>query len=176
MAPALSGFISRLKRGDSVVDLGCGAGRDLKRFRRHHLRPVGLDYSPAMCVLARRQSGAPVVAGDMRQLPFASEAFRSASAVASLLHLNRADIPGALVEICRVLRPKGLLFTSMKRGSGEYQDHYGRWFSYFEPEQWIRHLQSTGFTPIEVKSDYEQRENGFSTEQIAWFNCLCAKK
>lgn len=175
MAAALSGFVALLRPGDGIVDLGCGAGRDLRSFRHYGLKPIGLDYSIALCSVARRVSGVPIVAGDMRQLPFERDAFRGASAVASLLHLRRNEMRRALTEIGRVLRPEGLLFTSMKRGSGEDQDRHGRWFSYFEPEEWADQLRVCGFEPLEMKSDVEQRGNSFSTEDISWVSCLCKK-
>lgn len=176
VAPMLSGFVHRLKRGDNLVDLGCGAGRDLKEFRESCLEPVGIDYSYPLCVLAHRYSRVPVVNGDMQQLPFANGSFAGASAVASLLHLYRTEIPNALGEISRVLNPGGLLFTSMKCGSGEQRDDHGRWFSYFAPDEWINYLQGAGFIMVEVKQDYERRGSSGLFEDIEWINCICTKK
>jgi SAM-dependent methyltransferase len=60
---------------DSVLDLGCGAGRHTKvLFERWWT--VGLDLSMALLKEARRESpDAPYVRADMRELPFASESF-----------------------------------------------------------------------------------------------------
>jgi SAM-dependent methyltransferase len=43
--PIVSGFARRLRHGNRVLDLGCGAGRDLKAYHESHLAPVGIDYS-----------------------------------------------------------------------------------------------------------------------------------
>src|SRR3989442_12939005 len=56
---------SRLKRGACILDVGCGAGRDLKELARRGLEPVGLDYSPALAAKAETHSGRPVRVGDV---------------------------------------------------------------------------------------------------------------
>lgn len=176
IAPILLAFAAQLPAGGKVIDLGCGAGRDLALFRLRGLQPVGLDYSRALSFLAQRHSDAPVVIGDMRVLPFASEVFDGGWAAASLLHLRRNEIPSALAEAHRVLRPKSLLFTSMKRGSGEDQDRHGRWFFYFEPAQWIAYLEEAGFEVLETKSDHERRRSSLLTENISWINCIARRR
>src|SRR5882762_3022760 len=59
----------------SVLDLGCGAGRHTKvLFERWWT--VGLDLSVALLKVARKESpDAPYVRADMRELPFADESF-----------------------------------------------------------------------------------------------------
>jgi SAM-dependent methyltransferase len=176
MEPILSAFAARMPVDAKVIDLGCGAGRDLALFRARGLNPVGLDYSIALALLAHRHSGAPVVVGDIRRLPVVSGVFHGAWAAASLLHLRRAENLAALAEVRRVLRPKGLLFTSMKRGSGEEQDQHGRWFSYFEPEEWTSCLEEAGFDVLDAKSEHEFRRTNLSAEDISWFNCTARRK
>ena len=59
----------------SVLDLACGAGRH-SRLLCDRWWTVGLDLSPALLRVARRESpDAPYVRADMRELPFASESF-----------------------------------------------------------------------------------------------------
>src|ERR1700680_918726 len=60
---------------NSVLDLGCGAGRHTKAlFERWWT--VGLDLSMALLKVARIESSdAPYVRSDMRELPFAEESF-----------------------------------------------------------------------------------------------------
>jgi SAM-dependent methyltransferase len=58
----------------AVLDLACGAGRHTAALRRRGLRTLGIDLS--ITLLARMQeSGLPMVAGDMRCLPFAGASF-----------------------------------------------------------------------------------------------------
>ena len=60
---------------NSVLDLACGAGRHA-RLLCDRWWTVGLDLSPALLRVARRESpDAPYVRADMRELPFASESF-----------------------------------------------------------------------------------------------------
>ncbi len=176
MEPLVSAFATLLPPGAKVVDLGCGGGRDLRLFQQRDVEVVGLDYSRALSLLAHRYSGAPVVVGDIRRLPFASNVFDGVWAAASLLHVRRDEMPDTLAEIRRVLRHNGLLFTSMKRGYGEVQDRHGRWFSYFEPKEWIRSLKEVGFEVLDAKSDRKRPQSTTSTEDSSWINCTARRK
>jgi SAM-dependent methyltransferase len=66
-----------------------------------------MDLSPRMAAL----SGGPAVAGDEEWLPFAPESFDLVVANLSLHWVN--DLPGALVQIRRCLRPDGLFLASL---------------------------------------------------------------
>jgi SAM-dependent methyltransferase len=175
LVPILSRFARRLSHGDRVVDLGCGAGRDLKAFRRCLLDPVGIDYSFSLCKIARHHSSVPVVTGDMRKLPFETGSFSAASAVASLLHLSRSDIAGTLAEISRVLRKEGLLFTSVKYGVGETKDRHGRWFTYFTTEEWRGYLECAGFSLLDAEKNDERRRGALLSEDITWISSTWVK-
>jgi SAM-dependent methyltransferase len=176
MEPTLSIFANRLPEGARVIDLGCGAGHELALFRRRGVDAIGLDYSRAMAFLAHDHSGAPVVVGDLRRLPFADGTFDGAWAAASLLHLRGEEVKTALDEARRILRPDGFFFTSVKAGLGEERDRHGRWFSYFETAQWMEHLGASGFEVIGSGSDYERRRSKLSREDISWINCTARRK
>jgi len=75
---------------------------------------VSMDLSPAM---ASRAGGASV-AGDEEMLPFAEGAFDLVVASLSLHMVN--DLPGALIQIRRALRPDGLFLASLP-GLGSLQ-------------------------------------------------------
>ena len=56
---------------ETVIDLCCGYGRHLRRFRERGLRVVGVDLSTALLAQIPASLGAERVCADMRQLPFA---------------------------------------------------------------------------------------------------------
>jgi SAM-dependent methyltransferase len=109
--PALVGFEER--RGQRVLDVGCGAGVDLVRFAKAGARAIGVDIAMAAVALARanlvqQQLTAPLVAGDGEALPFATDTFDYVFAHGVVQYT--ADDRG-LVESCRrVLRPGGVAF------------------------------------------------------------------
>ncbi len=103
-------FAQELPRGARVADLGCGGGRDLRLLRERGLDPIGLDSAEALAVIAQQYSGASVVVGDLRSLPFGANAFDGVWASASLLHLRRANMSAPLAEIFRVIRAGGVFF------------------------------------------------------------------
>jgi ubiquinone/menaquinone biosynthesis C-methylase UbiE len=144
-----------LRRGDRIVDIGCGSGRDLRTFRDAGFQAVGLDVSAGLAGYAAQVSRCPVVVGDMLQLPFAGRSFEGAWASASILHINRADMVDALCEIRRVLQPSGLLFCSLKLGSGEVRTSDQRFFSYVMPDEWQKILHKAGFDRAELDVDLQ---------------------
>ncbi|PRZ07694.1 methyltransferase family protein [Isoptericola sp. CG 20/1183] len=105
-------------RGRRVLDVGCGAGPLTAELRARGGMMTGLDGSPAMVEIARRQLGDDVplhVADLAAPLPFADAAFDDV--VASLVLHYLEDWGGPLAEIRRVLRPGGRLICSVNHPS-----------------------------------------------------------
>lgn len=172
MKESIDSFVTRLNPGDSVVDLGCGAGRDLKAFADRGFMPVGLDVSENLAKIAHEYSAQPVVVGDLRKLPFASNSFSAGWASASLLHLSRDDAGLALGEIRRVLTAGGILFSSVKHGQGERADAQGRWFSYYGSVEWQCLLEAHGFAVIELHTSVQQVGTVSVHESARWLNTI----
>jgi malonyl-CoA O-methyltransferase len=101
-------------RGLRVLDVGCGAGRYLGLLaQRGASRVVGVDPEPAM--LAR--AGALVACAGLPRLPIGSAAFDVVLCALVVGHLP--DLPRALAELARVLRPGGTLVYSDVHPAGE---------------------------------------------------------
>jgi ubiquinone/menaquinone biosynthesis C-methylase UbiE len=102
-----------LRRGQSVLDIGCGPGTDLGRLAGA-VAPggsvTGVDRDPSMVAEASRRqagtAGVEVRAGDIHDLPFASASVDRARVDRVLQHVR--DPQSAIGEVRRVLRPGGL--------------------------------------------------------------------
>lgn len=144
----LHDFMGRLPSDGAVLDLGCGAGHDLASFRQHGRPAFGLDYAAQIATIAHATSQAPVVVADMRAIPFANASFDGVWASASLLHLPRSDLAAALREINRILRSDGLLFASVKTGTGDVYDADGRLYTFYDERTFQDALMQADFNPI----------------------------
>jgi len=100
------------RRFPLAVDLGCHRG-ELGRAlagRGGVVRLVQADLAPEMA----RQAGAPPVACDEELLPFAEGSLDAVFSCLSLHWVN--DLPGALVQIRRALKPDGLFLAALLGG------------------------------------------------------------
>lgn len=172
MAPQLTQFLALCPAG-RIVDLGCGAGRDLREFTAVGRDAVGLDLSEALALKARTVSGAPVVVADLRRAPFADGAFAGVWASASLLHLTRGQAAAALGEAARLLQRGGMMFSSVKAGDGERRSKDGRRFVLHTSEAWGQMVEDAGFRLISLEAT-----SGASTSQSApetWISSLATR-
>ncbi len=104
-----------------VIDIGCGgSGRDISQFLTRGAAVEGLDYSHAAIESAKQQfPHVPFYESDMTDTKLQSESYDGVWACASLLNLAKRDVPKALAEFNRILKPGGTLFVSVKKGDGE---------------------------------------------------------
>lgn len=115
-------LLARLPAGlapQGIVDLGCGTGHFTRALSTRYQQPVaGLDLAEGMLRHARRHSPGPHawVAADAEALPLRSQ---SRDLIFSSLALQWCpQLPLALSEACRVLRPGGILaFNTLLEGS-----------------------------------------------------------
>ena len=99
--------IPRATRPNSVlVDVACGGGLLAPHIARLGHRHVGVDLSPTATPLARRH-GVEAVRGDAQRLPLRDAVADVVVAGEILEHVP--DLPAAVAEACRVLRPGGTL-------------------------------------------------------------------
>lgn len=149
-------FASMLPAGAQILELGCGPGVEVKKLRTRGLHVHGLDISARLLAIARRLNpDTPFTKGDMRRLPFDAASFDGVFAKASLLHIDKKDIPTVLGEAKRVLVPGGILHLALKRKrpgqkdgyvtDTDYGIPYTRFFSYWTLQELSESLARAGF-------------------------------
>ncbi|WP_404389266.1 class I SAM-dependent methyltransferase [Humibacillus xanthopallidus] len=113
----------------SVVEVGCGAGRDGKVLAAAGLAYKGIDLSAASVDLCRTL-GLEAVAGSAQELPYADDEFDAGWSMSTLMHLPGEGLRVALGELHRVIRPGGVLEVGLWGAdeSGEWTDADGRYF------------------------------------------------
>jgi demethylmenaquinone methyltransferase / 2-methoxy-6-polyprenyl-1,4-benzoquinol methylase len=95
---------------DTVLDLAAGTGVSTAELARSGATAIACDFSLGMLRAGRSvrsRAGVPFVAGDATALPFADASFDAA--VISFGLRNVSDVPRALRELARVVRPGGRL-------------------------------------------------------------------
>jgi demethylmenaquinone methyltransferase/2-methoxy-6-polyprenyl-1,4-benzoquinol methylase len=100
----------QLAPGDRVLDLAAGTGVSTVELARGGVTALACDFSLGMLRAGRalrRRRYVPFVAGDATRLPFRDATFDAA--VISFGLRNVSDVPQALHEMARVVRPGGRL-------------------------------------------------------------------
>ena len=107
--------------GTHVLDAGCGTGRMGRYLVRRGCSVVGVDLSPGMLEQARRAApDLELYEGSLVDLPFADDMFDGVLLWYSVIHLTDAELPVALAEVARVLRPGGLVLVASQKGAGPF--------------------------------------------------------
>jgi SAM-dependent methyltransferase len=140
-----------------IADIGCGPGQAAAYLSGCGSDVVGVDLADEMVEQARRLYPAlRFERADMRALPFADGALAGIVALYCLIHLAPDEIPAALAEFRRTLRPGGALLVSFHIGEetrhveemlGEAVNLDFRFFTPDAMRQWITHA---GFTVSQV--------------------------
>ena len=92
-----------LPGGSTVLDLACGTGDFCRETARAGMMPIGVDLSMGMLAAAR--TDAPLIHGDILQLPFPAAGADGATCGFALRNL--VELPGFFGELARVIRPGG---------------------------------------------------------------------
>jgi len=148
----------------TILDLGCGPGRDLKTFRALGHTAIGLDGSPEFVSMARDHSGCEVWLQNLLALDLPAARFDGVFANAVLFHVPTRELPRVLRELHATLKPGGVLFSSNPRGQGEEGWHGGRYGVFHELSAWRAQMSAAGFVELE----HFFRPAGLPREQQPW--------
>lgn len=120
-------FLSYLSEGASILDFGCGSGRDAKRFKDLGYQITAVDGSEELCKVAAKYIGIPVRKMLFQELDD-QEKYDGIWACASILHLSKNELADVLQKMCRALKNNGIIYTSFKYGTFEGERN-GRYFT-----------------------------------------------
>jgi SAM-dependent methyltransferase len=148
----------------TILDFGCGPGRDLKVFAERGHIAIGLEGAAPFAAMACEHSGCEVWQQDFLKLDLPQNRFDGVFANASLFHVPSQELPRVLLELRATLKPGGVLFSSIPRGTNEEGWNGGRYGAYHDLESWRRFLSSAGF----VELTHYYRPAGLPREQQPW--------
>jgi 2-polyprenyl-3-methyl-5-hydroxy-6-metoxy-1,4-benzoquinol methylase len=120
-------FTALLPEGGSILDLGCGSGRDSAHFISCGFDVTAMDASEEMCELASIHIGQDVLQLSFDEIDF-KEVFDGIWACASLLHVPSSKIDNIFNKVIDSLKINGVLFMSFRYGDFE-GERGGRYYT-----------------------------------------------
>ena len=161
-------FEKVLPEGGSLLDLGCGSGRDSLAFLEDGFEVTPLDGSPEMCALAEIHTGLEVLNMTFEELDF-DEVFDGIWACASLLHVPENEMPDILKKVGLALKQGGYLFISVKEGEFEgIRD--GRYFVDYKKRKLMDMLEDTEI--FTVKEVWKSEDVKTHISDTRWLNII----
>ena len=154
-----------------ILDVGCGPGRDLLRFKSLGHKPIGLDGSATFCRMATEHSGCPTLNQTFVNMDLPDTSFDGVFANASLFHVPSSELLNVLRKLHACLRVGGILFTSNPRGNTEgwQGQRYGH---YLELDSTKVFLEQAGFELLE----HYYRPKGKPLAQQPWLAIVSRRR
>ena len=170
MSGIYSHFIPLLKERSSILDLGCGSGRDTAYFISKGFSVTAVDGTPELCRIAEQNTGCSVRCMLFEDLDYI-DAFDGVWACSSLLHVKKESLPDIFRKIHRALRNNGYFYSSFKYGDAECE-RSGRDFTDLNAEEFLSIATGAGFSPVDIFITGDAR---IGREHEKWLNAIVKK-
>lgn len=139
-----------------ILDLGCGTGRHVIYFAKNGFKVYGIDIAEQGIKIAREWLKEEKLQADLRvgsiykKLPYRNGFFDAVISTNTIHHEKIENIRKAILEIERVLKPKGLIFiTVRKRKFKKFYPKFTIIERYGHQKYRYKLLDSRTYVPIE---------------------------
>lgn len=172
MSEIMKEFLELLEEGDTILDLGCGSGRDSLYLYELGYDVTPLDASEEMCKLAEIHTGLDVLQMTYDEMEF-EDVFDGIWACSSLLHLPKEEMEAVLIKLSDALCDRGVLYLSVQKG--DFEGFRGeRYFSDYTEESLKAMIETTGL--FEILKVWETDDARSTHGDTTWINLLARKK
>lgn len=165
-------FTSLLSPGASILDFGCGSGRDAKAFADAGFTVTAIDGCPELCALASELSGLEVrcqLFEDFDEV----DTYDGIWACSSILHLPKSQLLEVMGNLTRGLKGRGVLYTSFKHGEFEGMRN-GRHFTDFTAETFCDFMQ--GIPGLSIEDEWITSDVRPGRGDEKWLNLILRKR
>lgn len=165
-------FLGFIEKGGTILDAGCGSGRDTLYFLKHGYDVEAFDLSPSLASKASALTGIDVQVIGFLDLD-KNDKYNGIWACASLLHLDGSEIGTALKKLITALKSDGILYASFKYGetSGERN---GRYFTDMTEDKLASILKE--FPDIEILELWQSEDVRPEKKGELWLNIFLRKQ
>lgn len=165
-------FLELLEEGDTILDMGCGSGRDSLTFYDLGYDVTPLDGSEEMCRLAEVHTGLDVLQMTYEEMAF-DGAFDGVWACGAFVHIPKDEMPALFRKVARALTEDGIFYLSMRLG--DFEGFQGeRYFSCYSEKELRSLVEGDGL--FTVLKEWVTRDVRSSHSDIQWINILARKK
>lgn len=155
----------------SILDFGCGSGRDTKFFLQKGYDVTATDGSAELCKLVSAFSGI-----DVKEMLFqdldAINVYDGIWACSSILHLPKKDLSSVFWKMCSALKDNGIIYTSFKYGDFKGKRN-GRYFTDFREDTFQEFIKEIPELIVEEQWITSDVRPGRSEEK--WLNLILCK-
>ncbi len=155
----------------SILDFGCGSGRDTKFFLQKGYDVTATDGSAELCKLVSAFSGI-----DVKEMLFqdldAISMYNGIWACSSILHLPKIEQFPVFQKMCNALKENGVIYTSFKYGNFEGERN-GRYFTDFREDTFQEFIKEIPELTVEEQQITFDVRPGRGEEK--WLNLILRK-
>ncbi len=164
-------FIKYLSPDASILDYGCGSGRDTKFFLDQGYHVTATDGSEEICKIASDYTGVSVKHLIFEELDDWNQ-YDGIWACASILHVPKKELPNIFYKMHRALKKNGLIYTSFKYGMFE-GERKGRYFTDFTEDEFKDFVGE--ILGLEIEKMWITRDVREGRGDERWLNILLRK-
>lgn len=164
-------FLGYIASQGKILDFGCGSGRDTKYFLEKGYEVDATDGSEELCRIASDFTGISVQHMLFEELD-AVEEYDGVWACASILHVEKKQLPDIFRKMAAALKENGTLYASFKYGDFEGVRN-GRFFTYLTEEtlgELIKVIPQLSVEKLWISSDVRA-----GREEERWMNLILKK-
>lgn len=165
-------FTKHLPQASTILDFGCGSGRDTKYFLEQGFLVDAIDGSSELCNLAAEYTGIEVTCMQFMDLEVLDK-YNGIWACSSILHLPMDELKIVFRKLAAALKRDGIVYTSFKYGDFEgFRDE--RYFIDMTEEKFMNlldNIQVFDMEKIWITSDVRP-----GRDDEKWLNVIVRKK
>lgn len=166
-------------KNSSILEIGCGSGRDASFMLRHDFDVYAVDGSEKMIYEAMKYHPELNNKLEVQILPdglvFEDGFFDGVYSIATLMHLDQKEIEKTIKKVSSILKLNGVFLFSIsiqRDDTGDNQkDINDRNFTTLPQEYWLEICRVNGFQTIETLTT----SDGLDRTGIVWLTCVMEK-
>ena len=164
-------FLKQVPDRCTILDAGCGSGRDTLYFLNNGYEVVSIDASSEMVKLSSKLTKQNTSLLRIEDIGFKDQ-FEGIWACASLLHIDESKTTDVYHKLRDAMKMNGCCYASYKYGNGT-EVREGRYYSHYDEDSFQKMFENIkGLEIVELWDTLDLKEDGNDEK---WLNILLTR-